>query len=104
MCFCCQIPASLVPGIPTETRLEHSIEKFKPDGMYCCFCRPNLGLQSWKGSTDNNLIRLALGGGDGGMTTGIYLDETTTDKSQRYKISTGSNGAANQIKSNQIKS
>lgn len=27
------------------------------------------------------------------MTTGVYLDEATTDPSQRYKISTGTNGA-----------
>ena len=62
--------------------------------------KPSLGLQEWKGSTENNLIKLdlgkgdgALGKGDGGMTTGIYLDESTTNSSERYKISTGSNGA-----------
>ena len=27
------------------------------------------------------------------MTTGVYLDETATDPTQRYKISTGTNGA-----------
>jgi len=55
--------------------------------------KPNLGIQTWKNSTDNNLIELALGKGDGGMTTGVYLDEATKDPSLRYKISTGSNGA-----------
>ncbi len=35
---------------------------------------------SLQGSKDNNLIELALGGGDGGMTTGIYLDEATQDR------------------------
>lgn len=56
--------------------------------------KPNLGLQTWKGDKNNNLIELALTGrGYGGMTTGVYLDETTTNASQRYKISTGSNGA-----------
>lgn len=56
--------------------------------------KPNLGLQTWNGSKDNNLINLALtGSGFGGMTTGVYLDEASKDPSQRYKISTGSNGA-----------
>lgn len=56
--------------------------------------KPNLGLQTWKGDKNNNLIELALtGSGYGGMTTGVYLDEATTNASQRYKISTGSNGA-----------
>ena len=31
--------------------------------------------------------------GNGGMTTGIYLDEATSNSSERYKIATGSNGA-----------
>jgi hypothetical protein len=48
--------------------------------------KPNLGMTEWKGSKDNNLIELS------GMTTQIYLDEDTTDPSQRYKIATGSNG------------
>jgi hypothetical protein len=49
--------------------------------------KPNLGMTDWKGSKDNNLIELD------GMTTQVYLDEATSDPSQRYKIATGSNGA-----------
>jgi len=49
--------------------------------------KPNLNLTEWKGNKQNNLIELD------GMTTGIYLDEMTTNSSERYKISTGSNGA-----------
>ena len=43
--------------------------------------KPSLGLQEWKGSKDNNLVRISTNG-DGGMTTGIYLDETTTNSSE----------------------
>jgi len=49
--------------------------------------KPNLNITEWKGSKANNLLE------NSGMTTGVYLDEATTDPSQRYKISTGTNGA-----------
>eukprot|EP01047_Picozoa_sp_COSAG01_P008454 COSAG01_NODE_334_length_18708_cov_49.649686_5_plen_162_part_00 len=63
------------------------------DGIH--WVKPDLGLQSWKGSTRNNLIKLALNAsGDGGMTTGIYLDhQAIIDPARRYKIAGGTNGA-----------
>jgi hypothetical protein len=63
------------------------------DGIH--WVKPSLRLQSWKGSLDNNLIKLAMNeSGDGGMTTGIYLDEAAAAGSaQRYKIAGGTNGA-----------
>ena len=32
--FCYRIPAPLVPGVPTKTRLESSIKKFKPHATF----------------------------------------------------------------------
>ena len=54
--------------------------------------KPALGLQKFKGQDTNMIDFAATSRGYGGMTTGIYLDETATDPSQRYKISTGTNG------------
>ena len=34
MCFCYRIPAPLVLGVPTKTRLESSMKKFKPLRVY----------------------------------------------------------------------
>jgi len=56
-----------------------------PDGIK--WTKPSLNITDWKGSKANNLLE------NSGMTTGVFLDETTTDPSQRYKISTGTNGA-----------
>jgi len=55
------------------------------DGL--TWTKPDLNLTAWKGSKANNLLELD------GMTTQIYLDEMTTNTSERYKIVTGSNGA-----------
>ena len=53
--------------------------------------KPNLGLVEWKGSKDNNLLMLDNeGSANGGMTTGVYLDEEARADA-RYKIVTGSN-------------
>ena len=35
--FCHRMPAPKVPGVPTKTRLESSIKKFKPYFIYVCF-------------------------------------------------------------------
>eukprot|EP00035_Acanthoeca_spectabilis_P032284 m.18167 g.18167 ORF g.18167 m.18167 type:complete len:543 (+) comp5277_c0_seq1:92-1720(+) len=53
------------------------------DGLV--WTKPNLNLTEWNGSKDNNIIDI------GGMTTGVYLDESAP-KAERYKMQPGSNG------------
>ena len=72
-------------NVDTNTTIHTDLNHAMP----CCQHRykPDLNITEWKGSKSNNLLE------NSGMTTGVYLDEETTDPSQRYKISTGTNGA-----------